>query len=70
MNWASVHSFEKNITLCILVGCSPEQQMLYAGSVRNLVSEAGLTKVGPYLRAPYFRALSSEFRCGIPGVVS
>ena len=39
----------KSYPMCLIFvtpqGCNPEQQMLYAGSVRNLVSEAGLTKV-------------------------
>jgi hypothetical protein len=39
----------KSYPLCFIFitpqGCNPEQQMMYAGSMKSLVSELGLTKV-------------------------
>jgi len=39
----------KSYPLCFIfitpLGCNPEQQMMYAGSMKSLVTELGLTKV-------------------------
>ena len=29
----------------VMLGCNPEQQMMYAGSMTSLVNEVGLSKV-------------------------
>ena len=42
--WFLMHA---NRWRCIFLplGCKPEQQMMYSGSMKSLVSEVGITKV-------------------------
>jgi len=40
-----LHKWMLVTTVFCVAGCNPEQQMMYAGSMKSLVSEAGLSKV-------------------------
>jgi len=46
--------------LACVSGCNPEQQMMYAGSMKSLVTEAGLGKVCMPRRLPRLRNTDAQ----------